>query len=138
MKKAWLALVFALLSCVMPIFIDAFAKTYPRWGTDLFFKNGQFVDGATLRQTGQYRGYSVRERTVAGLNLLEFSFCMLGFFMGRAGIKGARDKRQNICIFAAALAMGAVAMHIGGGTFMLLSLFFLQKLMQKEEAPVEQ
>ncbi|MCC8110052.1 MAG: hypothetical protein LIQ30_13635 [Planctomycetes bacterium] len=133
-----LALVFALISFIVSPLDTALAKAYPDWGARLYYHNGRSLDETTAIQSGIYRGYTVRERTRAGVRLMGFAFCLLAFFFGRAGVKRPQGRERDISIIAAIMGLCSSAYYGGTLISLLLFLVFMLRLQQKEEISAEQ
>jgi hypothetical protein len=134
----WLALIFALLSCLIYPLDKAIAKAYPDWASELYYSNGRLFDENTAIQSGMYRGYTVRERVRAVVSLLGFAFCLLAFFIGRAGIRGPQGKKRDICLIAATIGICSSASYAGWAVSLILFLVFMLRFQQKGEITAEQ
>lgn len=136
MKAHRLALLFAFLSCIIPPLDKAVAKAYPDQRFYLRTKNHArgnewFIDEESAIRSGMYRGYTVHERARAIVSLLGFAFCLLAFFIGRAGIRGAYGKERDLCLVAVILAVCSCSRYAGDAGSLILFLIFLLRFQQK-------
>ncbi len=143
MKAARLALIFAIVSCIIPPLVKTLEAAYPEAGSNLYFRmgnrapgNSPFFDEETAERYGMYRGYTLRERTRAGIMILGAAFLFLAFFIGRAGMKGTRGKKRNTSLAAALIALCASSGYGAGiADALLLLLILWSRLREKDEIP---
>lgn len=144
-RHSRLALVFALLSCIIPPLDKAIAETYPGANPYFDFDIGNLTreddpaaGGIGADRPGKYKGYTIRERVRAGVSLLGFACCLLAFFIGRAGVAGPPGKKRDIYIIAGAIGMCSSASYAGVAIFLVLFLVFMLGLQKKDGIPAEQ
>ena len=135
-----LALIFALLSCLIPPLDKAIVTAYPDQKFYFSLENltrgtTLFIDDDTATRSGMYKGYTVHERMRAVVSLLGLTFCLLAFFIGRAGLNGAYGKKRDLCIIAATIGLCSSASYTGGAFALILFLVFMLRLQQKDEVP---
>lgn len=121
----------------------AIAKAYPDQKFYLRIENlahGKklFISESEAIEAGVYRGYTVHERARAGVSLLGFAFCLLAFFIGRAGVGGPQGKKRDICLIAATIGICSSASYAGELVSLILFLIFMLRFQHRDEIPSEQ
>ncbi len=141
-----LALIFAFLACIIPPLDKVIAEAYPDpspWSMHNIIRNSinrtnPPTEDNSENQSKKYIGYTPWERTRAGVSLLGFAFCLMGFFTGRAGLRGEHGRKRDFCMIATMISVCSGVMYAGILLSLILFLVLMLRLQRKTEVPVEQ